>query len=125
LLLINLSNRTEFIVNVHNQTEFKLKEREKRRESPFMRGRSRTEVASDGRSLREEYHLTAQHGNLRSQTSLLNGHPLHVRNGELPRLDPLLRHENSPIRVAPLSIAFIVLPNFEASACAKRPAHSC
>ncbi|XP_059441700.1 heparanase-like protein 1 [Corylus avellana] len=114
LLLINLSNQTEFIVNVNNRTKFKFQEREKRRERP-----------SHGRSFREEYHLSAQHGNLRSQTSLLNGHPLHVTNGELPKLDPLLREENSPIRVAPLSIAFIVIPNFEASACAQPAPSSC
>ncbi|XP_062170245.1 heparanase-like protein 1 [Alnus glutinosa] len=118
LLLINLSNQIDFLINVYNHTNIKLKENEKRRgESPFMRC-LKAKVGSDGESLmREEYHLSPEDGNLRSQTSLLNGNPLNVSNGELPRLDPVFREEHAPIKVAPLSIAFIVIPNFEAPAC--------
>jgi heparanase 1 len=119
LLLINLSNQTNFIINVYNHTNIKLKEKEKRRgESPFMCS-LKAKVGSNGESLmREEYHLSPEDGNLRSQTSLLNGNPLNVSNGELPRLDPIFCEEHAPIYVAPLSIAFIVIPNFEAPACA-------
>jgi heparanase 1 len=116
--LINLSNKIDFLINVYNHTNIKLKEKEKRRgESPFMRC-LKAKVGSDGESLmREEYHLSPEDGNLRSQTSLLNGNPLNVSKGELPRLDPVFREEHAPIKVAPLSIAFIVIPNFEAPAC--------
>jgi heparanase 1 len=94
-LLINLSKDTEFLIkNINNHT-------------------------INGESLREEYHLSPKDGNLQSQTSLLNGNPLNVTNGELPRLDPVFREGHAPIHVAPLSIAFIVIPNFEAPACAK------
>jgi len=119
LLLINLSNQTDFIINVYSHMNIKLKEKEKRRgESPFMRS-LKAKVGSDGESLmREEYHLSPEDGNLRSQTSLLNGNPLNVSNGELPRLDPVFHEEHAPIKVVPLSIVFIVIPNFEAPACA-------
>jgi heparanase 1 len=119
LLLINLSNQTDFIISVYNHTNIKLKENEKRRgEIPFMRS-LKEKVGSDGESLmREEYHLSLEDGNLRSQTSLLNGNPLNVSNRKLPRLDPVFHEEHALIKVVPLSIAFIVIPNFEAPACA-------
>jgi heparanase 1 len=119
LLLINLSNQSDFIINIYNHTNIKLKEKEKRRgDSPFMRS-LKEKVGANGESLmREEYHLSPEDGNLQSQTSLLNGNPLNVSNGELPRLDLDFREEYDLLCVAPLSIAFIVIPNFEAPTCA-------
>jgi len=49
---------------------------------------------------------------------LLNGNPLELTNdGNIPALNPVSVPVNSPISVAPLSIAFVVFPNFEARAC--------
>jgi heparanase len=73
--------------------------------------------ASDGSDVREEYHLTAKDDNQHSRTMLLNGNPLELIEGEMPTLHPVLVPVNSPIFVAPLSIAFVVFPNFEAKAC--------
>lgn len=70
-------------------------------------------------TFREEYHLNAKDNYLRSQTMLLNGVPLELTNdGEIPTLEPLLISVHSPIHLDPLSIAFVVLPYFDAPACA-------
>ncbi|XP_074583370.1 heparanase-like protein 2 [Curcuma longa] len=65
---------------------------------------------------REEYHLTAKDGNHLSQTVLLNGTPLEITGeGDVPPLNPVHAPVRSPIDVAPLSIAFVVFPKFEAA----------
>lgn len=125
LLLINLSNQTTFIINIQNGLNNNLRAEETitQRESPFIEGLKRTvkwvgHEASGGPVFREEYHLTPKDGYLRSQTLVLNGMPLELEDdGDIPSLDPVLLNVNSPIYIAPLSIAFIVLPNFEAPAC--------
>ena len=71
-------------------------------------------------TFREEYHLTPKDDYLRSQTMVLNGIPLELTNeGDIPTLDPVRSNVHSPIYIAPLSIAFIVYPNFDAPACAR------
>lgn len=68
--------------------------------------------------IREEYHLTAKDGNHLSQTVLLNGTPLELTlEGGIPPLNPVNVAAKLPINVAPLSIAFVVFPNFDAKAC--------
>lgn len=99
LLLINLSNQTEFILNVKNHATVK---------------------ANEVSKFREEYHLTPKDNNLRSQTMLLNGIPLKLTNkGGIPTMNPVHTNVKSPIYITPLSIAFIVYPNFDAPACAR------
>jgi len=72
-------------------------------------------------TFREEYHLTPKDGYLKSQTMVLNGIPLELTDqGDLPRLDPVSSNVRSPIYLSPLSIAFIVYPNFDAPACARQ-----
>ena len=67
---------------------------------------------------REEYHLTAKDGDLQSKTMLLNGVPLELGDaGSIPAMDPVLVAVDSPVHLAPTSIAFVVLPKFEAKAC--------
>ncbi|RRT51986.1 hypothetical protein B296_00032566 [Ensete ventricosum] len=101
LLLINLSKSTKFSVTIrHNLNAF----------------------PADGGDIqtgnREEYHLTGKGGDHLSQTVLLNGTPLELtEGGEIPPLNPAYVPVSSPVQVAPLSIAFVVLPNFEAQAC--------
>lgn len=69
-------------------------------------------------TIREEYHLTTKHNYLRSKTMLLNGKRLELTDdGEIPKLDPVLKNVHSSIHIAPLSIAFIVYPNLDAPAC--------
>lgn len=125
LLLINLCNRTAITVNVQNSVNLNLNKEEKTvaKDNSFTHGLKKTvswagRKASDEPLFREEYHLTPKGGYLHSQTMLLNGTPLELTDaGEIPSLNPVLRDMNSPISVARLSIAFIVLPNFDAPAC--------
>ncbi|KAH0458361.1 hypothetical protein IEQ34_013676 [Dendrobium chrysotoxum] len=67
---------------------------------------------------REEYQLTAEDGNLHSQTVLLNGKVLNVDSyGQIPALVPLEVDGSQPIKVAPVSIVFAHLPYVHAPAC--------
>lgn len=67
---------------------------------------------------REEYHVTPKDGDIRSKTILLNGTPLELTDGgDIPNLAPVYVDVNSAISVAPLSIKFILLPNFSAPGC--------
>lgn len=125
LLLLNLSKQSEFLITVHNRVNIDLQEKEEsimlKSSSKFGSKRKNSKAkkkASNKSSCREEYHLTPKDRNIQSQTSVLNGNPLNVTNGEIPTLDPVLNDENTPIYIAPLSIVYIVIPNFEAPACA-------
>jgi len=76
------------------------------------------EVSHQATPKREEYHLTAKDGNLQSKTMLLNGVPLELGDdGSVPAMNPVLVVVDSPLYLAPTSIAFVVLPKFEAKAC--------
>lgn len=67
---------------------------------------------------REEYHLTPEHGLVRSSTVVLNGKRLEVtKEGELPNLTPIYRESKTSINIANWSIAFIVIPDFVAVGC--------
>ncbi|KAF8735352.1 hypothetical protein HU200_014490 [Digitaria exilis] len=69
---------------------------------------------------REEYHLSAKDGNPYARTMLLNGVPLELtEDGDIPPLYPVEVSVNSPIYVAPLTIAFVVFPDFEAEVCSR------
>ncbi|XVF11846.1 hypothetical protein REPUB_Repub08aG0062300 [Reevesia pubescens] len=124
LLVINLSNQTNFIVNVQNSINLKLAVKEEgiSRDS-FSRSLEKKfswvgVKASDEALFREEYHLTPKDGYLQSRTMVLNGIPLELTGaGNIPMLDPICVNVKSPIFISPLSIAFIVFPNFEAPAC--------
>lgn len=125
LLLINLSNQTDFIISVQNSMDMRLTVEENMSgENSFMRGLKRSvswvgSRASDEPMYREEYHLTAKDGNLRSRTMVLNGIPLELTEDEnIPNMDPVRLDVNSPLYINPLSISFIVFPNFDAPACA-------
>lgn len=125
LLLINLSNQTDFIISVQNSMDMRLTVEENiSGENSFVRGLKRSvswvgSRASDEPMYREEYHLTAKDGNLRSRTMVLNGIPLELTEDEnIPNLEPVRLDVNSPLYINPLSISFIVFPNFDAPACA-------
>ncbi|KAK9684577.1 hypothetical protein RND81_10G219200 [Saponaria officinalis] len=93
------------------------------KESPSIRSFKKTvswvgRKASDGKLHREEYHLTPKDGSIRSQTVVINGKPLEIsEQGDIPSLEPVLNAVNSPLYISPLSIAFIVFPNFDAPTC--------
>ncbi|GMJ07542.1 hypothetical protein HRI_004423400 [Hibiscus trionum] len=73
---------------------------------------------ADAEIRREEYHLTAKDGNIQSRSVLLNGNILSVSSsGIIPPLDPFYANSTQPVTVAPLSIAFIHLPNVILPAC--------
>ncbi|XP_050224808.1 heparanase-like protein 1 [Mercurialis annua] len=122
LLLINLSNQTSFTISAQNSMTMELHSIQE--ESPFARGLKRSvswigNEASDESLTREEYHLTPKNGYLQSQTMLLNGIPLELTGeGDIPRLEPVHNNVKSPIYVSPLSISFVVFPNFDAPSCA-------
>ncbi|XP_029129268.1 heparanase-like protein 1 isoform X3 [Cajanus cajan] len=127
LLLINLSNQTHFILGVRNPVTASVENEvvtSIHKESSFFDKLKKafSWVGTKGSEVtfREEYHLTPKDGYLRSQTIVLNGIPLELTNsGDIPRLDPVQNNVQSPIYMAPLSIAFIVYPNFDAPACAR------
>uniref|UniRef100_M8B357 Heparanase-like protein 1 n=1 Tax=Aegilops tauschii TaxID=37682 RepID=M8B357_AEGTA len=124
LLLINLSQNMGSMVTVRNDLNVGLAQGQGiTRDSSFVHGLKRTvswvgSKASDGLEKREEYHLTAQDGNRFARTMLLNGVPLELtEDGDIPPMYPVQVSASSPIYVAPLSIAFVVFPDFEADAC--------
>ncbi|PKU65908.1 Heparanase-like protein 2 [Dendrobium catenatum] len=115
ILLINLSKSTGFSVTVRNNLNIDLAEVSVLKQTVSWYG----EKVYDGSERREEYHLSGKEGNYLSRIMLLNGNPLQLtEDGEIPELSPVLTAINSPISIAPLSIAFVVFPNFEAKACA-------
>lgn len=89
-----------------------------------MRGVKRTvawvgQKASDGPLYREEYHLTPHNGYLQSKIMVLNGVPIEItKDGNIPKLNPVLVKEISSVSVSPHSIKFVVFPNFDAPGCA-------
>ncbi|KAK8993960.1 hypothetical protein V6N11_008171 [Hibiscus sabdariffa] len=124
LLVINLSNQTNFVMNVQNSINLKLAVNEQNiSQGSFTHTLKKTfswvgTKASDEALFREEYHLTPKDDYLQSQTMVLNGIPLEFTDaGNIPSLDPFHVNLKSPISISPLSIAFIVFPNFEAPAC--------
>uniref|UniRef100_A0A0A9FWL5 Uncharacterized protein n=1 Tax=Arundo donax TaxID=35708 RepID=A0A0A9FWL5_ARUDO len=113
-----------FMVSVRNDLNVDLAEGQGvRRDNTFLHGLKRTvswvgSKASDGLANRDEYHLSAKDGNPFARIMLLNGAPLELtEDGDIPPLYPVQVSVNSPIYVAPLSIAFVVFPDFEAEAC--------
>ncbi|KAF1887307.1 hypothetical protein Lal_00040908 [Lupinus albus] len=125
LLLINMSNQTHFILTVQDSKSFSGKNEDAKSihvENSFFYHLKRTFswIGNKGSDVtfREEYHLTPKDDNLRSQTMMLNGIPLELtKDGEIPILTPVQSNVHSPIYIAPLSIAFIVSPNYDAPAC--------
>ncbi|CAN0896059.1 Heparanase-like protein 1 [Linum grandiflorum] len=125
LLLINLSNNTDFEVNIKSSSDSELTLEESVGRSNSFADRLKRSIlwigseASDESLLREEYHLSPKDGNLQSQEMVLNGVPVQVtEKGEMPTLKPLRSRLSSGLFVGSLSISFIVLPNFDAPACA-------
>ncbi|KAH0664324.1 hypothetical protein KY284_029255 [Solanum tuberosum] len=124
LLLINLSNQTHYGVNIESSVSITSHVKEKsNHKSSFVQRLKKTiswvgRKSSDVTLSREEYHLTPLDGNLQSRTMLLNGKPLQLtENGHIPSLSPVLVNLKSPISVSPLSIKFIVFPNFSSPVC--------
>lgn len=71
-----------------------------------------------GLTMREEYHLTPKHGDIQSQTMLLNGQVLSIdSSGNIPPLEPKRVNPSDPIIVAPSSIVFIDIPTILVPAC--------
>ncbi|GAB2223130.1 hypothetical protein Droror1_Dr00017267 [Drosera rotundifolia] len=70
-------------------------------------------------SIREEYHLKADNGDLQSQTVQLNGKALAVNSaGEIPALEPVIVMDLlDPVVVDPLSIVFVQISSIAAPAC--------
>lgn len=123
LLLINLSNDTAFSVDVESITHTDLLVEETIKKKSFLHDLKKTvswvgSKAADEDLFREEYHLTPKDGDLQSKTVLLNGKPLELTDeGGIPTLAPEFVDLKSPIFIDPLSIKFIVLPNFSAPGC--------
>ncbi|XP_027125284.1 heparanase-like protein 2 [Coffea arabica] len=123
LLLINLSNETAFSVDVESVTHTDLPVEEKNKKKSFLHNLKKTvswvgSKAADEDLFREEYHLTPKDGDIQSKTMLLNGKPLKLTDGGgIPTLAPEFVDLNSPVFIDPLSIKFIVLPNFGAPGC--------
>ncbi|KAL9243260.1 hypothetical protein vseg_017169 [Gypsophila vaccaria] len=125
VLLINLRNHTSFVVKMQNKMDkdMHMSNNIAPIQHSFVHHLKMTvpgvgSKASDRHPRREEYHLTAKDGSILSQTAFLNGKPLEItENGDIPRLEPALVSMDSPVYMSPLSIAFIVFPNYDAPAC--------
>ena len=73
----------------------------------------------EGAQKREEYHLTPKDGNIQSDVVLLNGTPLKLSDSlDIPQMNPKLVDASTPIVVAPHSIVYVTISDFQASACA-------
>ncbi|XP_006837041.2 heparanase-like protein 1 isoform X1 [Amborella trichopoda] len=125
LLLINMSNSTRFNIMVENEVndDIRLEVKTDKGDRSFVDRVKKSfswigKRASDEQLHRQEYHLTPKDGYLKSRTMLLNGNPLELTDyGDIPNLDRVLVDAELPISIAPLSIAFVNMPHFEAEAC--------
>ncbi|OAY69382.1 Heparanase-like protein 3 [Ananas comosus] len=119
VLLINLSSDTTTQVSVATGDGVDNVARDSIHNGQGSRKLSRTpRLTKENGVTREEYHLTPKDGNLHSQTMLLNGNALSVdSDGNIPELEPVEVDATQPISVAPYSIVFAHIPNFDAPAC--------
>ncbi|EFJ07718.1 hypothetical protein SELMODRAFT_133100 [Selaginella moellendorffii] len=99
VLVINMSNSTVYSVSLK------------------LSGFAKSSKGSS-RTPRLEYHLSAPLTDLQSQSIHLNGKLLDVTpDGNIPVLKPISVDSKQPITIAPLSIAFVVLPDAKLQAC--------
>ncbi|KAK8943405.1 Heparanase-like protein 1 [Platanthera guangdongensis] len=124
LVLINLSNSTEFRIRIQKEMNgTNSMECETRRRSLFPWFEEDDTLRWNGIIRQSEQargvSLTAKDGNLRSRTMLLNGRALQLTEfGQIPDLVPShVDDDNSPILASPLSIVFAVIPGFDVKAC--------
>ncbi|XP_031488737.1 heparanase-like protein 2 [Nymphaea colorata] len=126
MLLINLSNDTEFRIMLQTDANITAPPSENiiiKKKGTFMHGLKKVvawmgKMAPNPKVRRREYHLTPRHGKLRSQSMLLNGELLELTlDGDIPSLSPAFVGANSSISVMPLSIAFVNFPHIDALAC--------
>nr|XP_043617013.1 heparanase-like protein 1 [Erigeron canadensis] len=126
LLLINLSNQTDFKLDVYNILNMNLRTSQHKtseKKTSFAHGLKTTvscigTKSTDENLSREEYHLTPQDGDIRSKTMLLNGVPLKLTEiGDILSFRPAMVKVNTPISITPLSIKFLQFPNFDAPGC--------
>ncbi|RZS01046.1 hypothetical protein BHM03_00030842 [Ensete ventricosum] len=108
LLLINLSDSITLEIEINGSTK-----------SYERKIRSRPLAKDDkDQSKREEFHLTPKDGDIQSTVMLLNGKELGLDGkNSIPALDPEVVNASDPLRVAPRSIAFVKLKDFNADAC--------
>ncbi|KAL1325120.1 hypothetical protein AAHE18_13G138800 [Arachis hypogaea] len=129
LLLINMEKSTSFnvfLVNDMNLYPEELASEEKEKEEEEEEKEKEEEEEEEEKlnlmdSLKkEEYHLTPKDGNIQSDVVLLNGTPLELtKSKKIPELKPkIVDASSSPIKVAPHSIVFVQINNFNAPACA-------
>ncbi|KDP33563.1 hypothetical protein JCGZ_07134 [Jatropha curcas] len=118
LLLINLDGNNTVQVRVSTETVAAngiMPEYQNGGRSKFSRMSGSTKV---DKHTRDEYHLTAEDGNLHSQTVLLNGKILALNlSGAIPPLEPIKASLSSPITVAPFSIVFARIANITVPVC--------
>lgn len=123
LLLINLNSNTTVQVDVaigdvSSNGTLIVQQEGRSRESKFA---SLSKGSIFDTNIREEYHLTAQDGELNSQVTLLNGQVLRVNSsGIIPFLEPKKVSPSEPIVVAPFSVVFARFPNLNVTACRKQ-----
>ncbi|KAL4559317.1 hypothetical protein LXL04_031455 [Taraxacum kok-saghyz] len=120
LLLINLSNQTEFRLDIYNILNINSQTKKPKKVSFFHKIKSTFSwigsKSTDEKLTREEYKLSPQGGDIRSKIMLLNGIPLELtRTGDIPQMKPVFVNVNYPVSIAPYTIKFVQFPNFEAS----------
>ncbi|XVE91584.1 hypothetical protein REPUB_Repub01dG0022300 [Reevesia pubescens] len=110
VVLINLSKDSSFEVTLSNDEN-------------LYTGRrnlvARPNFEFKGQEKREEYHLTPKDGNIQSDVVLLNGTPLKLTDcSDIPAMNPKLVDASTPISVAPHSIVYVTVKDFQAPTCA-------
>lgn len=126
LLLINLSRQNQYRINMESTayTSSEVGEKKDNKNSKSLAHTIKEGVSwigtksSDVALSREEYHLTPEGGNIKSRRVLLNGKLLQLtETGDIPSFSPMLETLKSPISIEPLSIKFIVFPNYNTPNC--------
>ncbi|KAJ7556885.1 hypothetical protein O6H91_05G103100 [Diphasiastrum complanatum] len=111
LLLINLSNNTQYFVDTTASIASPARTMAKFRKQS-------NNLKFDSAQPRYEYHLTSPNDDPLSRTILLNGTPLELQaDNQIPTLLPIISNCSQPISVLPVSIVFVTLPNVRAPAC--------
>ncbi|KAL2621482.1 hypothetical protein R1flu_001687 [Riccia fluitans] len=119
LLILNYSNSTKYLLDLNllgYSSPGNFTTGEKCQEDECL-----TSSKASSSEVRLEYHMSAANGTVTSRIVLLNGQPLLVTpSGEIPTLSPVKVNSTSPISLAPLTYAYVVIPNANAPACTTR-----
>ncbi|CAN4086282.1 unnamed protein product [Withania somnifera] len=113
LLLINLSNQIHYGVNIQSSADTSLQVGEEKNHNKKSFTHKLKESVSWAGTKSSDKMATSK-----AEEYSLNGKLLQLTEaGDIPNLSPVLKTLKSPISIEPLSIKFIVFPNFNSPSC--------